>query len=536
MFVGLAILKLQEEGRLSLKDKLKDVIPDLEIINPWEDQYPIRIENLLEHTAGFNDWSLAELACNNPNIKTLKESLEYYPKGRTAHYAPGTRTKYSNLGVSIAAYIVERISGMSYEEYIDKYFFKAMGITDMSYGNSEKYKKIGAKGYDNGNLLDFLYPLYRPSAGLIGSPKDLSKMLKFFINRGEINNTRILSDSSLQRMEREESFSMEHSEVFKGSGLTNNISFYKGFAYHGHGGHVPGSHSDFRYLPKYNLGFAVIINNEDESVLDRISSLLMAFQTKDIAQEVVVVPKKTIHKSAQDLSGYYIPVNYKFDALKFFLKIKTLHKFWHKGDTLYVKSIFGQPHVDKFNPNEDKVFVSEYSGKSVIFQTIDPVEGEVIYGSMGMLKKIPSIYAYTLLTIFWAFFIVPFLITVFAVLRLLIYLFGKKKNKTALWICLWPFISISFLLAIVVAIKMSIQSTMDGFLLLGNSSPLSLLVFMGTIGFALASLWSIYYIIKNRRVKMSRVFYYHSALAATFNIIFTIYFLANGLIGVMTWM
>jgi CubicO group peptidase (beta-lactamase class C family) len=133
LFVGLAILKLQEEGRLNLKDKVKDLIPDLKIINPSQEKHPIRVENLLEHTAGFSDWSLAELACNNPQIKTLKESLEYYPKGRIANYVPGTRTQYSNLGVSIAAYIVERVSGMPYDEYIDKYFFKAMGITDMSY-------------------------------------------------------------------------------------------------------------------------------------------------------------------------------------------------------------------------------------------------------------------------------------------------------------------------------------------------------------------------------------------------------------------
>ncbi len=76
LFVGLAILKLQEEGKLNLKDKVSDIIPDIEIINPWEDQYPIRIENLLEYNSGLSDWSMAELASNDPKPKTLKESLE----------------------------------------------------------------------------------------------------------------------------------------------------------------------------------------------------------------------------------------------------------------------------------------------------------------------------------------------------------------------------------------------------------------------------------------------------------------------------
>ena len=536
LFVGLAILKLQEEGRLSLKDKVKDLIPDLEIINPWEDKHPIRVENLLEHTAGLNDWSLAELGCNNPNIKTLKQSLEYYPKGRVAKYVPGSRTSYSNLGVSIAAYIVEKVSGMPYEVYIDKYFFKPMGITDMSFSNSDKYKKAGAKGYDNGNLLPFLYPLYRPSAGLIGSPKDMVNMLKFFINRGKINNTQLLSDSSLKRMERGESFTVSNSDIFSdGIGLTNYISRYKGFAYHGHGGHVPGSNADFKYLPEFNIGFAVMINNEDESVIDnRISMLIMAYQTKDLPQEPIKT-KEAIHNSKLNLSGYYIGVNTKFKVLRFFEKIQYIQKIWYKDDTLYKKNVLKGYSTGKFIQTDSNEFRLANSNSIGFIQITDPVEGQVLYGNIGMLKKISPIYAYSLLTIFWALFIIPFIITVFAVLRLLIYLFGKKKDKTALMINLWPFISISFLLAIFIALKISIQTNIDSFLLLGNISPLSLLIFIGTIGFALASLWSVYYIFKNRYVKMSRAFYYGAALTAIFNLIFTIYFLSNGIIGIMTW-
>ena len=536
LFVGLAILKLQEEGRLSLKDKVKDLIPDLEIINPWEDKHPIRVENLLEHTAGLNDWSLAELGCNNPNIKTLKQSLEYYPKGRVAKYVPGSRTSYSNLGVSIAAYIVEKVSGMPYEVYIDKYFFKPMGITDMSFSNSDKYKKAGAKGYDNGNLLPFLYPLYRPSAGLIGSPKDMVNMLKFFINRGKINNTQLLSDSSLKRMERGESFTVSNSDIFSdGIGLTNYISRYKGFAYHGHGGHVPGSNADFKYLPEFNIGFAVMINNEDESVIDnRISMLIMAYQTKDLPQEPIKT-KEAIHNSKLNLSGYYIGVNTKFKVLRFFEKIQYIQKIWYKDDTLYKKNVLKGYSTGKFIQTNSNEFRLANSNSIGFIQITDPVEGQVLYGNIGMLKKISPIYAYSLLTIFWALFIIPFIITVFALLRLLIYLFGKKKDKTALMINLWPFISISFLLAIFIALKISIQTNIDSFLLLGNISPLSLLIFIGTIGFALASLWSVYYIIKNRYVKMSRIFYYGAVLTSIFNIIFTIYFLSNGIIGIMTW-
>ena len=533
LFVGLAVLKLQEEGCLNLKDKVKDIIPEIEIKNPWDDQHPIRIENLLEHTSGIGDWSLAELGSNDPTPKTLKESLEYYPKGRVAKFVPGTRMQYSNLAVSIAAYIVEKASGMNYEDYVTMSFFKPMGMVNTTFRNSDEYKKTGAKGYSEGIEMSYLNILYRPSAALTSSPKELVNMLKLFINRGKVDSVQLISDSSLQRMERNESLQIEHSEVFKGEGLTNSASYYKNFVYRGHGGSVPGSNSDFCYLPKYKLGYAVMINGNNQDVINRISHLVKVYQTKDLPHEVFA-PKNTIGKSTHNLTGYYIPVNYKFDVLKFFLKIKGMRKIWHHNDTLCVQPVLNN-YTLRFHPNNNNEFVSEVSDRYVLFKTNDAVEGDVIYGSMGMLKRISPLYAYTFLTIFFALFIIPVTVILFALLRLLIYLFGKKKDKVALWICLWPFVAISFVITVALVLIMTIHTTLDVFLLLGNISLPSLTIFIGTICFALASLWSVYYIYKNRHIKMSRVFYYHSLLAAVFNVIFTIYFFSNGLIGIMTW-
>lgn len=530
ILVSLAILKLQEDGKLNLKDKISDIIPEIKIKNPWKDKHPIRIENLLEHTAGLSDWSWAELGSNDPKPKTLKESLECFPKARVAKYVPETQIQYSNLGVSIAAYIVEKVSGMTYEDYVEKYFFKPLGMKNATFRNSEQYKNTGAKCYDNKTLLPYLNILYRPSAALTASPKELVNLLRFFINRGKIDSIQLLSNSSLNRMKRNESLSINNSELFKNQGLGNAPSYYKSFIYRGHGGSVPGSNADFQYLPEYNLGYAIMINGDDESLLDELSYLIKEYQTKDLPQKKLDAKKK-IYKSNQDLSGYYLSVNYKFDLFKFMDKTKNLTKIWHIGDTLFVKRVKSQ-YPYRLYSNENNVFKTE-SGRTYLFQDTDPVEGKVIYGNIGMLKKISPIYAYTLIIIFWAFFIVPLTIIIFSVISLLSYLFGKKKNKIALWFSLLPLISIAFL--IIVVLFISLQTRFDLFLLLGNISWLSLSIFIGTIGFALTSLWTIYYINKNRKVKMNKILYYHSILVAIFNLVFTLYFFSNGLIGIMTW-
>ena len=131
--------------------------------------------------------------------------------------------------------------------------------------------------------------------------------------------------------------------------------------------------------------------------------------------------------------------------------------------------------------------------------------------------------------------IVPFSIVLFALLRTLISLFGKKKNKTALWVCIWPLITDSFTFIVILSILIKARTKYDMFQLFGTMNLLSVLFLIFSICYALASVWSVYYIFRNHRVKMSRIFYFHSVLAATLNLVFMLYFLSNGLIGIPTW-
>lgn len=532
MYVALAILKLQEEGRLSLKDKIRDLIPEIEFVNPWEDKYPIRIENLLEHTSGWDEWHFAELGSDDPKPKTLKEALDFYPKSRISKFIPGTRSSYSNVGTSVAAYIVEKVSGLSFENYIDKYFFRPMGVENMTFLQSEQYKKTGAKLYDNGIKLNYFNILYRPSAALNGSPNDMAKMIKFFIHRGRINNNQILSDSSLNRMERSESMPiLSKIELYQWLGLSSTGKYYKGFLYHGHGGVVPGGNADFAYLPEYNMGYAVMINGSDEDAINKIADVIKYYQTKDLIQKPVEIDNKK-NKTAIDPSGYYKVINPKIDLLGFFERIKNIRKIWIKNDTIYTELLMDGNSTAKFIAAGNNMFRSVET-KQIGFVLInDPLEGYIIGVN---LKKISPWWAYTLLSIYYSFFMILVSTFIFGVLRTIVYLFGKKKSKTALWICLWPLITNSFIFVVALSIFLTAKTRYDLFQLFGTANIISVLILICSICYALASVWSVVYIFKNRREKMSGFFYFHSAIASILNLIFTLYFISNGLIGIPTW-
>jgi CubicO group peptidase (beta-lactamase class C family) len=533
MYVALAILKLQEEGRLSLKDKIRDLIPEIEFNNPWEDKYPIRIENLLEHTTGWSYWHYAELGYDDPKPKTLKEALDFYPKSRISKFVPGTRYQYSNVGTSVAAYIVEKVSGLTFEDYVAKYFFEPMGMDNMTYLNSEQYKRTGAQLYDNGIKLKYFNILYRPSAALNGSPEDMVKMIKFFINRGKINNVQIISDSSLKRMERSESLFISKSEMFRWNGLASFPAYCKGYTYHGHGGSVPGGNADFAYLPEYNLGYAVMINGSDEDALSEITDLIKFYQTKDLIKDPIKTDNKK-YKSTIDPSGYYTIIEPKIDLIGFIDKIKNIQKVWLKDDTLYKKHILNND-VTEYFPSENNEFRSVKTKRISLVLINDPLEGNVIHNGQTVLRKISPLLAYSLVSLFIAFPVTLISTFIFGFLWVLVFLFGKNKNRTALWVCLWPLITNSFIYAVVLSVVIRVQTRYDSFQLLGTVNPVSVLFFICSICYALASGWSVFYIIRNRSTKMPKIFYLQSALAGILNLIFTLYFLSNGLIGIQTW-
>ncbi len=531
MVVSLAMLKLQEEGKISLKDKVKDVIPDLEIENPWEKAYPIRIENLLEHTAGLCYWHLAELGSDDPKPKTLKEALDFYPKSRKCIYAPGTRMRESNVGMAIAAYVIEKASGMRFEDYVDTHLFKPMGIESMTFFNSDAFKEKGASLYENGKKQSYYHGLYRPAAGLNASAKDMARFLELFINHGTVKSVRILSDTSMMRMESIDS--QCHVGILKGFGLFNFADNFEGFTYRRTSGSLPGGNAEFEYLPEYKLGFVVLINDGNEGVSNYISYLIKEYQTQGLEHKskTPVVEKQPI---TIEPSGYYTIINAKMELLTFIERIKNIQKVWVQNDTLCIKSLLNGTTIYKFvsiGNNEFQMVGNEAYNIAILN---DPVDGQILLSNEYM-KKISPFKAYYLLTLFWAFYLVIPLTIVFCLLWGLFYIFRKNKNKTALKICLWPLITNLFLLITFLIIKSNSQTRYDWFQLFGTANINSILLLLLSIGYAVASVWSVYYIFKNRRVEMSKFFYYYFALASVFNLVFMLYFLSNGLIGIPTW-
>ncbi len=186
MFIGLAVLKLVEEGKLNLNDKIRDLAPEITFENEWQATNPVLLVHLLEHTSGWGDMTMPEYAHNQTESAALKETLMQFPEIRKSRWPAGTRHAYSNVGSAVASYIVEKTTGMLFEDYITENFFLSLNMANSTYFKPDS-DNVMTTTYINGEAQDYWHTIYRPVGAINASPADMANFLQFFIQQGEFS-------------------------------------------------------------------------------------------------------------------------------------------------------------------------------------------------------------------------------------------------------------------------------------------------------------------------------------------------------------
>lgn len=150
-FTAVAIMQLNEKGLLNVDDKLEKYAPGF----PSSDK--ITIHHLLTHTSGLPreiqvDYSLIRPGEATEAIKTIPSMSEILEKKGTVEFPklaePGKYFNYSNAGYIMLGYIIEKVSGVSYDEYLQKNIFSPLGMKNSGFGYDRRNDNKLALGYD----------------------------------------------------------------------------------------------------------------------------------------------------------------------------------------------------------------------------------------------------------------------------------------------------------------------------------------------------------------------------------------------------
>jgi CubicO group peptidase (beta-lactamase class C family) len=378
-FVALALLKLQEEGKINLEARLQDIAPEVSVNNPWESTNPVRIVNLLEHTAGFDDMQASEVynfkdAYNYPLLDVFKRFTE----PQDVRWPPGTRMSYSNPGFGVAGYLIEKTAGKPFDQYIRETIIRPLGMANADFPFTDANKPLLATPYD-GNpphaLPGYPYIYLRPAGDLKASPGELAKLVQFFLRRGKAGDAQIVKPESIIRMETVESTLAAKNGLRLGYGLANYTEVVGGVVTHGHDGGIDGFISTYRYMPEQNWGYVVLLNSTQsfQALLD-LNALAIDFLSKDFPKTqhpAVSIPAAELEKFA----GFYAPRAPRsklfafMDSLTGGLRIRVIN------GQLTHSSLFGKPEVmipvgknffrGEKDPEATTVFATDRAGQMV---------------------------------------------------------------------------------------------------------------------------------------------------------------------------
>lgn len=531
MFVALAVLKLVEEGRLSLDDKLADLAPEIEFENPWEDSDPVRIVHLLEHTTGWDDIHLPEYAHNDPTPASLKEGLDFHPHSRVSRWIPGSRMSYCNSGPPVAAYIVQKITGTDFERYVKEAYFEPMGMTTMTYRFTDDVAAKGVNAYANGNEpQEYWHILMRPSGSINASPKDMSKMLALFLNRGTVTGQQLISPSSLERMETTGSTPAAKAGQQVGYGLHNYSSAHENWEYRAHDGGVNGGLTEFAYLPNAGFGHAIMVNSDDYVAFREISDLVRNFETRDL-EPAVVENSSELTTDHVAIEGLYHPINSRQQIAYFLDRALGVQALSFEKNVLVRTPLLGG-EATHYYPVTADTYRHDKTGLISLSRVVDPLAGTVVHVGTAVMKPVSPAVVYGQLGVgaLWLIMIVSSLI--YALVWGIRKWRGKIPGGATLRVRVWPFLAS---VSIVLFVLLFMQGFADPFVRLGKPTAYSVGAMLLSIAFAIFAVLGARASVQERHQAMNRINYWHSTVASFAHCIVALYFLWFGIVGVMTW-
>ena len=305
MFVAMAILQQVERGKFSLDSRVADLAPELPVRNKWEAEHPVTVANLLEHTAGFDDMHYRNWLTRTE--RPLDEVVQDLDAELVSRWQPGEWHAYSNSGYAVAAYLVEKSSGMRFQDYVDLELLGPLGMRE-TFWNREQASATMATGYGKtGAPAPWQLLKLAPAGALVSTPRDMAKLAGYLLSRGQ-TAPGVLSEASLARMERAETTASARAGLAFAYGLANYTRQVNNQAFHGHDGSLPGYLSTVLYSRDHDAALVVTLASSDYDVFAKVRQLAADY----LLRNSPAPPEGAFDAGATadpSNSGYYYPAN-----------------------------------------------------------------------------------------------------------------------------------------------------------------------------------------------------------------------------------
>ena len=261
VFVWTAVMQLVERGKLDLNTDINTYLTHFKIPDTYDE--PVTLAHLMTHTAGFEEYVIGLFVKNEDRLLPLGDILARELPARVRR--PGDIVSYSNHGTGMAAYIVEQVSGKSWDDYVEENILRPLGMARTTFRQPVPGKLSAnlSKGYtySKGEFQaeTFVYVPLAPVASASTTATDMANFMIAHLNHGRLGNSRIIDAKTAQQM---------HSALFRHAPEVNPTGhgFFdisrNGQWVIGHPGNLLYFHSLMALLPEHRVGLFVSYNTQ----------------------------------------------------------------------------------------------------------------------------------------------------------------------------------------------------------------------------------------------------------------------------------
>lgn len=311
LFNAIAVMQLVEQGKLGLDAPIGRYGEQFSIVVPWESAPPITLRMLLCHRSGMIRESPVGgyLDSSQPALAEMIASV----RSCVLIDPPNTKTRYSNVGPSIAGQIVSAVAGMPYEQIQQEKVLGPIGMTSSSFLTKGVSRERLSQGYmritnGKGGFHEGPAPVFDlgtiPAGNLWTSAGDLAKFLSMLAAGGSAGGKQIISRKTLDEMWKPQ---LVAGDV--GFGLAFRVGKFRNHKTVAHMGAVYGHTSSVALLPEQKLG-VVLLSNEDIAVgpLNKLTNLALSLLLEAKLGEkppAPLKPREVTQQELESLSGEY---------------------------------------------------------------------------------------------------------------------------------------------------------------------------------------------------------------------------------------
>lgn len=276
LFTWTAVMQQVEQGKLALDRDVNDYL-DFKIPSAFDK--PITLRDIMTHRTGFEETVKDLFVGSTEDLHPISQYLQSHMPARI--YPPGMTPAYSNYAVTMAAYLVERVSGLNFNEYVEEHIFKPLEMHNSTFRQplQDALKLAMSNGYllGSGDPKPFELVQVVPAGSLSASAVDMTHFMIMHLQNGRYKNIQVIKpETAIEMHARQEGWP----EAMNAMCLGFYEQSQNGYRIIGHEGHTILFHSKLFLNLDANTGLFVSYNSAGQSKLDPCAILVDEFMDR----------------------------------------------------------------------------------------------------------------------------------------------------------------------------------------------------------------------------------------------------------------